>query len=319
MNPDVAPALSRLLDEGRLPAGPGRRLAREAWGELVSVSVEIRTVLWVGVSLLTTAVGLLVQENYERIGPVAIAAALAVVAAGCFVAAWRKAPAFSWGEVPSPHVAFDALLVLGLLVASADLAFVEWKFTPLGADWPWHLLLVALVALALAIRHDSRVLFSLSLSTFAAWRGISAGRALAALDGGATPVRVNLLVCGGLFLALGEALRRLDRKAHFEPAAAHAGWFLLLAALASGIDNDLPGAVHASLLLATGGLLGFLAWRGRRFSLFALGAIGAWVGFQGLVAVHLGFGTFDCLWWTGTSLGMLWLLRTAQRRLKEPV
>lgn len=319
MNPDVAPAISRLLDEERLPAGPGKRLAREAWGDLVSISGEIRVVLWAGVSLLTTAVGLLVKENYERIGPVAIAVALALVAAACLFVAWRKAPPFSWGEVPSPHVAFDALLVLGLLIASADLAFIEWKFTPLGAEWPWHLLLVALAALALAIRHDSRVLFSLALSTFAAWRGISAGRALQALDGGATPVRINLLVCGLLFLALGEAFRRFDRKAHFEPAAAHAGWFLFLAALASGIDSDLSGALHASLLLATGGLLGFLAWRGRRFSLFALGAIGAWVGFQGLVAVHLGFGTFDCLWWTGTSLGMLWLLRMAQRKLKEPL
>ena len=73
-------------------------------------------------------------------------------------------------------VADDDILLLDTMgelndfYAAADLAYVEVRFSPLGAHWPWHLLLVsALYALA-ALRFDSRVVWSLALSTFLAWR-----------------------------------------------------------------------------------------------------------------------------------------------------
>ena len=41
--------------------------------ELVSVRWELRTLLYLGVLLVTAGVGLLVKENFDRIGPVAVA------------------------------------------------------------------------------------------------------------------------------------------------------------------------------------------------------------------------------------------------------
>jgi hypothetical protein len=60
------------------------------------------------------------------------------------------------------------MLLLGVLLASADLAYIEVKFTPLGDAWPWHLLIVAVLSGLLAFRCDSRVVFSFALTTFAA-------------------------------------------------------------------------------------------------------------------------------------------------------
>ena len=55
--------------------------------------------------------------------------------------AWviRSAPPFSWGEVESPSVAFDYVLLLGLLLPASDLAYVEAQFTLLGPRWMHHL------------------------------------------------------------------------------------------------------------------------------------------------------------------------------------
>jgi hypothetical protein len=50
----------------------------------------------------------------------------------------------------------------------------------LGPYWPWHLLVVASAYAALAFRFDSKTLFSLALTSFAAWRGGGGG-------GGAPP------------------------------------------------------------------------------------------------------------------------------------
>src|SRR6185295_17929070 len=103
----------------------------------------------------------------------AIAAALGVAAAACLAWVHRTAPPFSWGETRSPHFASEYLLLLGVLLLGADLAYVETQFTPLGDAWPWHLLMLSAVGALLSVRYDSRIVFSLALSTFAAWRGVS--------------------------------------------------------------------------------------------------------------------------------------------------
>jgi hypothetical protein len=81
MNPDVADAIPRLAESGVLPPDAAPRLLRVARGELLSVHWELRALLYVGVLLVTGGVGLLVKENLDRIGPVAIAAGIGLAAA----------------------------------------------------------------------------------------------------------------------------------------------------------------------------------------------------------------------------------------------
>ena len=169
MKPDLAAAIPALVERGVLPAGKAAVFLRIARRELVSVRWELRLLLYGGVLAVTSGVGLLVKENLDRIGPVAIAVGIGAAAAGCFAWITATAPPFRWGEVPSPNLAFDYILLLGVLLAAADLAYVEVRFSPLGPDWAWHLLLVAVGAGTAAVRFDSRVVFSLALSSFAAF------------------------------------------------------------------------------------------------------------------------------------------------------
>jgi hypothetical protein len=202
MNPDVVSAIDQLTRAGTLPRRTAVLLRRAASGSLVSVQAELRALLWAGVFLITAGVGVLVKQNLDRIGPVAIAVALGVAAAGCLAWAWRRPPASSF--------AFESVLLLGALLAAADLAFIEVKFTPLGAQWPWHLLIVAAAYAALAVRFDSTWLFSLALTSFAAWRGVSISTAMP-WSGVPDPDRflVEALICGVLFLAIGELLESM--------------------------------------------------------------------------------------------------------------
>src|SRR5207249_1664074 len=82
----------------------------------------------------------------QDIGPWAIAGGIALAAVACLVWVTRTAASFSWGAVPSPNVAFDYVLLLGLLLFASDLAYVEVEFTLLGPKWPHHLLVVGLVS-----------------------------------------------------------------------------------------------------------------------------------------------------------------------------
>ncbi|HWN05251.1 MAG TPA: hypothetical protein VNQ72_19735, partial [Candidatus Dormibacteraeota bacterium] len=107
MNPDVVRAIASLRAGGVLSTGQAAFFDRVARRGLVSVRFEIRTLLYVGVLLLTSGVGVLVALHQEEIGPLAIAVGIALAAAGSLIWVVRRAAPFSWGEVPSPNVAFD--------------------------------------------------------------------------------------------------------------------------------------------------------------------------------------------------------------------
>ena len=318
MNPDVALAIPELVESGVLPPEPASRLLRLARGELLVVHAELRTLLYAGVLLLTTGVGLLVKANLERIGPLAIVAGLGVAALAALVWVARVAPPFSWQEVASPNLAFDYILLLGLLLVAADLAYCEVQLGLAESQRAWHLLLVAALAGLAAFRFDSRVAFSLSLTTFAAWRGVALVDAANALAwGAATPWpawRWNAIACGILFAGLGLGLAHWRRKAHFEPVAVHLGCLLALGGIATGIDEPAWGAA----LLLAGAALAAVAYRNRRFPLFAYGVVAAYAGVTRLLAEVSHDAALGCLWFAASSAAVIAVLLVAHRRMREP-
>jgi hypothetical protein len=317
MNPDVALAVEELGRNGTLTTPQARLFHRVALRRLVSVRPELRLLLYGGVLAVMAGVGELVRQNLDRIGPVAIAAGLWIAAAAALLWAFRHAPPFSWGRTASGHVAFDYILLLGVLLTGAALAYVEVKFTPLGPAWGYHLLVMSLFAGAVAVRGDSRMVASIAFTTFAAWRGVAASpleREFWSVAAGA--VRANAVVTGVLFVALGWWMARSGHKAHFEPVATHLGWMLVLGALFSGIfEDDATGSLFRLALLGVGAGLGIAAFRQKRFSLFGMGLVAAYVGLSALVVSaapsELGF-----LWFSSTGIAVLAGLLLAQRAMR---
>jgi hypothetical protein len=321
MNPDLATAIPRMVESGILEESKGRILLRLARGELLSIHPELRFLYYFGVLLTTTGVGLLVKENYQQIGPVAIAIGIGIGALVSFAWAVRKAPAFSWGEVPSPSLGYDYALLLGVLLAASDLAFIEVQFTPLGAHWPWHLLITSLVMMWVAVRYDSRTIFSLALSTFAAWRGLSISLIEKPLwhvtD---ESIRWNAVCCGLLFVLLGQFLQRTKRKPHFESPAVHLGWLLILGALVSGSWRyGLNAAVYIAVLAVVGAGLAWHSFRKQQFSLFAFGILAVCIALNDLIVQsHLDF-ILKSLLVSLAAVGLIAVLWKAHRKMKEPL
>lgn len=291
LEPEILAALPELERQGWITEPATTTVRRLAMGELVSVRAELRLALYLGVLALVSGISWFVKDNVDRLGPATIAIAGALIVAGLFVWIVRRAEPFTWEERASGHLAFDFLLLLACLLAAADLAFIENRFTPLGDQWAYHLLLVALGYGALAVRFDSKMVFSLALSTFAAWRGVAVGfqDAETWLGFGARSgeLRWNALLCGALFVVLGTWMKRVGKKGHFEPTAVVLGWVLVLVAMLSGLLNHLDermgvGTLWALAALLTGGALAAWSVRERRFGLFSLGVGAAYFGLLGV-------------------------------------
>lgn len=320
-SPEVAEAIPKLVESGHLAPATAAPLLRAARGELLSIRGELRALLYFGVLAVVAGVSLLVKENLDRIGPATIAVAIGLASAACLGWTLSRALPFSWQRAESSDWAFDFLLLLGILLLGADLAYIEAKFTPLGDAWSYHLLFMSLVTGAFAVRCDSRTSWSLALSTFAAWRGVAATAVVGGVwDGAEVPLRLNLMLCGLAFLGLGFGMRRLDRKRHFEPLTTFFGAFGVLAGLGLfALDPNENWILWAIVFVAAAAALAGVALRARRFGLFALGALGVYAGISRLAFELIGEAGCGCFWFAGSSLGMIALLWIVQRRFRvEP-
>jgi hypothetical protein len=311
----------RLRAANILSAEQAALFDRVARRRLVSVWLEVRVLLYAGVLLLTSGVGLVVSEHHREIGPWTIAGGIGVAAVACLVWVSRQAAPFSWGEVTSPNVAFDYVLLLGLLLFASDLAYVEVQFTVLGRQWAHHLLVVGVVYVLAAYRWDSRTILGLALTTLTAWRGVSVALISRSVwRGDAVGLRANALALGALYVAAAWGSARLQRKAHFEEVFANGGLLLLLGALVSGVfDRGLAGGAWLVATLVVAGAVMWLSFRHGRSLYFAQGVAAAYVGLLRLVfePFHHEVSSVPLLLAALLGLGALALVFTTHRRMSE--
>jgi hypothetical protein len=278
LNPEVVEAIGALRQKEILSHAQSVAFLRVARRELVSVRSELRALLYAGVLLAVSGVGLFLKENQDRIGPAAIVLLLAAAAGGCLVFVFRRSPPFSWNASEGSHVAADYLLLLAVLLFGSDLAYVESHFRFLGAHWPYHLLVVSVVAFAAAYRFDSRVVLSLGLSSFAAWRGLSTRLPIESHGSGHPgEVRANALACAALFLAAAFVSVRANRKAHFEGTFSAFGWLLFFGALLSGVFGDTEWKAWVIVTLGSSAAVIVFAYRSRRLFDFTAAVIAGYL------------------------------------------
>ena len=326
MNPDVVSAIARLRADNVLSGAQAAFFDRVARRQLVSIRFELRVLLYAGVLLLTSGVGLLVKEHQREIGPLAVAIGIALAAAACLAWVIRKAAPFSWGEVQSPNVAFDYILFLGLLLFASDLAYVEVQFTVLGPSWTYHLMVVGVIYLLAAYAWDSRTVLGLAMTTFAAWRGISLSLvhgSLWAADAGR--LRWNAIALGALYLAAAVLSVALRRKPHFEEVFANAGLLLLLGGLVSGVlgngsawgDGSAWGLWLAVLLVVSGIVMRLSFGLGRSLY-FVQGVAAAYIGLLRLIYEPFRYESgLPSLLASLLGLGVLAFIFTVHRRMRE--
>src|SRR5580765_3151949 len=115
----------RLHREGLISAISLAKIRLQKEKRLFSLHWELKTLLYLGVTLLSGGLGILVYKNIDTIGPQVILAIIALVSVGCFYYCRRKAAPFSTGKVPSPDQFFDYILLFGCLTMITFIAYLQ--------------------------------------------------------------------------------------------------------------------------------------------------------------------------------------------------
>ncbi|MBL7858638.1 MAG: DUF2157 domain-containing protein [Cyclobacteriaceae bacterium] len=141
--------------------------------KIVSVWYELRVLLYLGVLLFTTGIGILIYQNIGNLGHLLSIIALFLLTAVCFWYAITNATLYTSDKVKAPTPYFDYVVLLGCLLFISVLTYLQFQYSLFDEGMGATTLFTAAVFFYAAYRFDHIGVLSLAITAFASFWGIS--------------------------------------------------------------------------------------------------------------------------------------------------
>lgn len=277
--------LKDLHDRGFLTEDQFTRLHLLSTRQVVSVFYELRTLLYLGVLLFTSGMGILIYRNIGEAGHIASITGLFIMTVLCFVYNFRHAPDYSSGRITPPTPFFDYIVLFGCLLLISVLAYLQFQYTILDDAMGLTTLITSVLFFYAAYRFDHAGVLSLAITALASFWGISLSpQKWYSTDFFDTDhLYITGIVLGGALAAMAIALNTRSIKRHFTFTYINFASLMFLGGALAGIfTNEHDYFLYAFLLLSGCSATVYFAKRERSF-LFLIYAFG--FGYVGLTFI----------------------------------
>ena len=261
-----------LLDQGLLTKAQHDQAEEIASGRIVSVYYDLRTLLYAGVLLFTSGVGILIYKNIGEIGHLVAIGTLIVLTIVCFTYAFRKGPAYQHELVEGPTPYFDYVVLLGSLLFISVLGYLQFRFELLTENMGLSTLFSALVFFYVAYRFDHMGVLSLGITALASFFSITISPKKwysgDFFEGPHVYLTAVAFAIGLTVIALLLDKRRI--KSHFTFTYLNFGLLIFFIGAVSGLfDNEDMNVLYVPLLYG-GVVFAYFSARNRKSFLFLL-------------------------------------------------
>src|SRR4051812_11242158 len=163
----------KLQSEGLVSPESAEKVRVISANKLFSLHWELKTVLYLGILLLTGGLGILIYKNIDTIGHQVILATIGLLCAGCFFYCECKKLPFATTKVPAPNSFFDYILLLGCLTLVTFITYLQVQYTAFGTAYGLATFIPMVILFFCAYYFDHLGVLSMAITNLAAWLGIT--------------------------------------------------------------------------------------------------------------------------------------------------
>jgi len=294
---------------------------------LFSLHWELRTMLYLGVLLLSGGLGILVYKNIDTIGHTAILIFICLVWAGGFYYCSKKKLPFSFLKVAAPNSFFDYILLLSCISFIIFIGYWQYQYHVFGERFGLVTFIPMLVLFVSAYFFDHLGVLSMAITNLAAWAGIAITplQILKVNDFNSESIIFTGIALGVGLIALGYVTRLRNIKSHFEFTYTNFGMHLLfIATLAAIFHFDKLYAVWFVVLAGIAFYFYKEAIRSKSFYILLMLTLYSYIGLS-YVIINFIFSTLHAdmggiylslLYFIITGLGLIMFLISMNKKLK---
>lgn len=247
--------LKSLQQKGLLSQESFIKVEEQEKNKLFSVHWELKTILYLGILLFTSGLGILVYKNINSIGHQAVLAFIALVFIACFYYCFKNKLPFSYHKVLSPNVFFDYALLLGCISLLIFIAYFQYAYAIFGSRYGLATFIPMLALFFTAYYFDHLGVLSMAITNLAAWLGVTVTplQLLHQNDFNSNSFIIAGVLLGLLLNCIAYFSERKNIKKHFAFTYINFGMHLLFISLLAALikyDNLLMYSLIALLLTA---------------------------------------------------------------------
>ncbi len=140
---------------------------------IFSLNAELKLFLYLSVVLFTSGIGILIYENIDSIGHIAILSLLLVVIAVCFFYCFKHSKGFQREETTFEHPVLEYLVLAGNILTCIFIGYLQFQYKPFGEHYGLATLVPTIVSFFCAYYFDNRSVLTIAITGLAAYIGLS--------------------------------------------------------------------------------------------------------------------------------------------------
>ena len=300
---------------------------KEEKPSLFSVHWEIRTLLYVGVLLLTGGLGLLIYENIDTIGHEFVLMLIGAICLGCFYYCFKNKLPFSKDKVQAPNSFFDYILLLACTSMLIFVGYLQFEYKVFGTNYGMATFIPMLALFFIAYYFDHLGILSMAIANLAVWMGVSVTpkQLLLNSDFNSETIIYTYLVLGIVLIAAAYASQQIRFKKHFKFSYQHYGIHVAYVALLAGYFHFYDSIIAAVWMLGVL-LLSFFtytdAFKNKSFYFMLLVVLYSYIALSSLIVRafismnDIGGVYLVLFYFIGSGVGLILLLINLNKKLK---
>ena len=220
----------QLYAEGVISGASYNKIRLKQENTFISVHWEIKTLLWLGILMLSTGLGILVYKNISTIGHQAVLVFIALICAGCFFYCFKNKLPFSFNKVVEPNPFFGYILILACSTFIIFIAYLQYQYNLFGTRYGLATFFPMVLLFFSAYYFDHIGVLSMAIVSLAAWLGITVTplKILTSNDFNSNTIIFTGLALGLLLILTAFRTRKRNIKKHFEFTYSNFGTHIVL-------------------------------------------------------------------------------------------
>lgn len=153
------------MQKGFITQSEREQIQRE---QPLSVHWDLRSFLYLGVLLATTATGILIYKNIDTIGHDMLLVTIAILVVGCFTYCFKKSNGYQHTKVKGQVIWQDYILLVGCLLLLTIVGYAQFQYDLFGSRWGLALFIPMVLLFISAYYFDHPGVLSLAITSLAA-------------------------------------------------------------------------------------------------------------------------------------------------------
>jgi predicted membrane protein DUF2157 len=325
MNPNI---FKKLHSEGLLSDESFGKIKLQISERTISVHWELRTILYIGILLLTSGLGILVYKNIDTISHQAVLLFIALISATGFYYCFKNKLPFSSKKVDAPNSFFDYVLLLANLCFIIVIGYWQYQFRVFGDKFGLATFIPMTVLFFSAYFFDHLGILSLAITNLAAWLGIVVTpiQILKANNFNSSDMIITGLLLGVGLLLAGKLTIIRKIKPHFEWMYTNFGMHIIFISCIGGLFHfDAVYLLWFLALLAVAFYFYSEAKKRNSFYFLLMLTLYCYIGLS-YVVIHFLFSTVRedmssaylvSIYFIGSAIGLILFLIKMNKKLKS--